>query len=57
MILIVIASLHHHFDDATTKITWIFLKIEVIERKKWSECRAGGSRKVVIYKQIEVIAK
>ena len=28
---ITITKKHHHFDDATTKITWIFLKYEVIE--------------------------
>ena len=33
---ITITEKHHRFDDATTKIPWIILKYEVIEKNGWN---------------------
>ena len=41
---ITITKKHHHFDDATTKITWIFLKIEVKEKTGWNVGPVGLER-------------
>ena len=41
---ITITEKHHHFDDATTKIAWIFLRYEVIEKNGWNAGPVGLER-------------